>query len=1745
MRFLLLKIVSVAAILLLLCLPFFPRKFKFSLASSGYTRSDRWKNICFVIETVILGSLLLCITPFIKNLLDWFFNLGFIRWLIDFVPGRFVYTVDVAVIIITNLIVCAIFLITKKNLRLILDAKIFKDSTSDTDNDKKSGKGKKNKKNKKAVVGSDRRSDKRLKQLRRDSVLVFGSSKKEEQVKNTVISDYKIEKKQPSNENGKKVRKDDFDDGLTFGEFIKHLWFKFIGLFYDKEENYEYVKPGTYRWAKELKNFVFLLSCIYLVLCIAMLVPVCFSLNELSGFYTVAQWFVNNTYMYPMLSIVFLYELLWFVDGEHKEPEEAEEVFISFVDNLQEEKKADLEKSRTLLLDKYGQSYSIKNFDSEVLGGQSAYNIADKKQAIQNMAKAIRANKKFVNGDYMQSIEYMFDGKHVLFDSALYSALGEYIIHYLFVTLSFGKRVLFVCKDKKEIENAASYLETGFRQVTNAPQILWRICTFEKLHKGEKPDILLLTPEQFLERSLYIDGKDFFEELVDVFVLDVDEILTSNNYYCLIMAKKLEKATTDYDSVHKIDADSSVAVKKRIRYSFFSNGYIQALGNSIRQFFNLEDAPLETFHSFGLASKTEVFVWHTGVNSTLYVDNGANQVALEMQIAKDVCNCGISNINLISDTTVYSSQLNEIPGLCLNSCDLSDNPTGYVIVADDAFNLPNAIYNYSRFSGRKAAVLHVISKPYLLRDYFTAKAENYTSHFELIGETMCEHAEAKKANIILLLCDAINGIEQSLFVKRATDLLGERLADSSAEDCSQCADINLETEKCVRMCYEVAFGEKASSTPQYTLKKNLTSDFESRIFVYLNDADRLFENLLEHTKTIRLEYINSQSVEYLPVFKDEMTQHFIPGQVLVCNNRAYTIKDMDIQSGVILLDDTGASVNVPMDYIQTRVYNISKATDTNRFGHDYRTKNSVVSHVGFTVYDADITVETTGYYSIEKAVQTVDLVKPNFAKYVNLAGNEALLSKIRRDINTKMLVVKLDIAAASDPHITYSLSVILHEFMKTLFPQQYRCISVCPIFDEDCEETFFADDTAIRDLYPRVITSFENKESDTEEAGCIKFAIIEDVQGGNGAVDALVDGNGIMITNLLHVVADYLAWLISPNGQNSKYLNFGYEQRPEIFNLEKLEEIVRQFRYDVERSELVRLYDENSCFFCHKPLENEQGQVLEDRRAICSNCLENSVCTFEELDSVLSSVIDAIEKSTSVADTLPKNVSIDFISTKELRERYGKASQKLPVACCNHATGCIYIEYGLPKSAAYGAVARMITELWQDCNITIDGSKIYNGQLDYVEIQVLDALRYKTEAELLSNYYTGNEGLEELRKALNESGSTDSFAYLLGSFGKKDGGESDDEGTDDDGISFIAERDPKSLPRFHYDRLSDEHKAIYDQVYNAIQNHAESTGALTGEITVKQCEDIVHKVVNDNPDIFWVAYSPAVVSSDSNGVVRNIIFKYVMNASEVKRRKKQIEKAVKPFLKGIKPSMSDYEVALNAHRNIVELIDYDSIGLDEQDRDPSADSKPDNLRSIYGVFVQKKAVCAGYAKAFQYLLNRLGIECAYVIGPCHSGGYHAWNLIKLEGEYYYVDVTFDDRSNTDYRKNKSSEVSYDYFCITTEELLKSRKIVNAEMYPECTATKCNYFRRSKMFFTGYDAQRVAKIIASTLNAGKKEVAFKLETAELMELFKNRLVTNGGAEDIVRSSSEIKNPVYPCTSYRNEDLNILHILFEDK
>ncbi len=139
--------------------------------------------------------------------------------------------------------------------------------------------------------------------------------------------------------------------------------------------------------------------------------------------------------------------------------------------------------------------------------------------------------------------------------------------------------------------------------------------------------------------------------------------------------------------------------------------------------------------------------------------------------------------------------------------------------------------------------------------------------------------------------------------------------------------------------------------------------------------------------------------------------------------------------------------------------------------------------------------------------------------------------------------------------------------------------------------------------------------------------------------------------------------------------------------------------------------------------------------------------------------------------------------------------------------------------------------------------------------------------------------------------------------------------------------------------------------------------------------------------------------------------------------------------------MPDYEKVLLAHDYLVDNCVYNMDDLTEMDWEN---------HMAYGALVPFSCVCQGYAEAFQLLMEAVGIESVYVTGEA-NGGSHGWNCGQLDGEWYMIDVTWDDPVTTD----GSDMKRYDYFNITSEQLSQDHTW-DESAYPACEGTALNY-----------------------------------------------------------------------------------------
>lgn len=164
-----------------------------------------------------------------------------------------------------------------------------------------------------------------------------------------------------------------------------------------------------------------------------------------------------------------------------------------------------------------------------------------------------------------------------------------------------------------------------------------------------------------------------------------------------------------------------------------------------------------------------------------------------------------------------------------------------------------------------------------------------------------------------------------------------------------------------------------------------------------------------------------------------------------------------------------------------------------------------------------------------------------------------------------------------------------------------------------------------------------------------------------------------------------------------------------------------------------------------------------------------------------------------------------------------------------------------------------------------------------------------------------------------------------------------------------------------------------------------------------------------------------------------------------KEDRKTYDAAKKVLNKALKDGMSDYEKEFAIYDWIVNHVDYDWTHQDHGKETPRESFTP------YGGLVNHTAVCLGYATTFQLLCDLAGVECVTVPGAAFSSQEdHGWNMVRLNGEWYCVDATWD--ANARERADRGRPEDWSYFNVTSQDMVDSDHQWDYANTPEATAT---------------------------------------------------------------------------------------------
>lgn len=202
----------------------------------------------------------------------------------------------------------------------------------------------------------------------------------------------------------------------------------------------------------------------------------------------------------------------------------------------------------------------------------------------------------------------------------------------------------------------------------------------------------------------------------------------------------------------------------------------------------------------------------------------------------------------------------------------------------------------------------------------------------------------------------------------------------------------------------------------------------------------------------------------------------------------------------------------------------------------------------------------------------------------------------------------------------------------------------------------------------------------------------------------------------------------------------------------------------------------------------------------------------------------------------------------------------------------------------------------------------------------------------------------------------------------------------------------------------------------------------------KAAQDKFFDIVYSHPEIIHSVTSVGVSMSyfpgNSTGIISSITTSYLNDLNTNESRTLFNNWCSRIISTLINDDMEDYDKALILHDYLAKTVEYNMNAVSSSNNQLT--SVDTHARSAYGAIVDKTAVCQGYALAYAHLLSLVGIESEFVTSDYMN---HAWNMVKIDNDFYHVDVTYDDPVNTS--NEDAGLVSHEYFLRSDESISSS------------------------------------------------------------------------------------------------------------
>lgn len=1129
-----------------------------------------------------------------------------------------------------------------------------------------------------------------------------------------------------------------------------------------KGEEYEHSKNWVLRFTSVLQIFIYITEILYGILFLGMLVILFFPLPDF--LYGAVDFVTARIFLYPILPLLVLQEICNFFRTEevplpaHKEIEEEEEATAAKEEGSMTELESWL--IRNFGTEHHIRAYRIKKRDTgELTVPDGIYH-----DALTYIRDTMQKYYGYTCKSYLEKLDAAFRGVHLWFTDSFHSQLGEYLLAYTYVRLLSGERQIFITNEPESVEPLKKYIAERLDKLggTYGSQT-WRIQDGLVSSRQDQADVLVLTPKDFESDNLVENNLQFFEEACNAIVIDADRVVNFNTYLCPLIAKRLKYATGG-----------------RLRFLFLTREPVTEFADSLKKLFCLGEEPFEECYSTVENATVFCNLWNRESRKVLsrnlqqvyHIEQRLTQKAEEYPFID-----GVRILTHVPWKANYSTKAE------VNNLFEPVPENSYLIYTDDRCNLPAALYAYTRFRGTKHTVLNIISFPYLLREFFAENPMRYVNNATILKPRATEHVDIFRLRMTELYADGMIR-QDGMSAEELLDRI-EKACEETGREFVTCPAgmsfqnyLRLHIGKILSVLLNVDEETGRDLVRKYSVithKKDLTDVYR----ISFSRAEEIIPALQQINRRVELWY-NGNRLGYLDAFVDRIYQHYVPGQSItfasVGKNEEYEIERISDDGCRIYIGRQIDSYTQNLYTFFLRRYTLGDWSPVRQAPGIKTFTNGLLEYVKLEerVYEK-IECSTYGFYSLYSDSQTIDFRtdKGAIGKAQLSEADETQCRRTLKNGKALSLVLKSRKSGCTD-EMRLLLSAILNEFMRTVFPDAYRCVAVCPVLETTdpvrfaanlCEALNVPEEAPYEELaatfYP-YLTMDGDVTDDTME-----FLVINDCENDVGVLSKLYNPDVRTFCDLFASVCEYLRWLIrvesTENGKDH-FLRFGGAKLPLVFSedysagdakasedgaedpesddepeekitapeklLSLLQNCALSFRGTEDEADTAT----NSglteidpgwsstggedtkcrCAFCHAEVEDGRYSLFDSKRLICFDCMASTISDDGALAKIASAVL-AYLKTRDPDEKFPEDCTVGFFPVQDTGEKEAFTEDLVRT---DEIARTIRVERDIPLYSMFSAVMHGFIRIWQKDNNLILGDAA--GQLYYEELSYLD-----------------------------------------------------------------------------------------------------------------------------------------------------------------------------------------------------------------------------------------------------------------------------------------------------------------------------------------------------------------------------------------------------------------------------------------